>query len=193
MHSYQNFLQWLPIQTITKIQEQYQHASGQTEPIVMIGGLITSKKIISTKKGDRRAFLQVEDITGNAEIIVFPKLFAKIEKQLEEYSLFIIKGTLDTLSAPVCKILANEVCPIDLFFNNWPNIQGITLTLPQDAQTSIAQDIKNKLLPGKTALNIIFCEEEKTLLFKINQKFTITADILQQLNLDHEIKVKIIL
>ncbi|MBP6870218.1 DNA polymerase III subunit alpha [Candidatus Babeliales bacterium] len=193
LHGYTQFFNWAKIQEINAIQEQYLNVSGQTEAIVTICGLVTSKKIISTKKGDRMAFLQVEDLTHSAEIIVFPKLFAKIENQLQEHSMFVMRGTLDTLSTPVCKILANEISPVDLFFTNWPQVEGVTLTLPITAEPSIAEIIKEKLSPGKTSLNIIFKEHEKTILLKSHKKFAITIDILQDLATDYNIKVKIIL
>lgn len=193
IHGYNHFLQAIKTQEILTIQEQYKNSSSQAEPIVLLCGLVTSKKIISTKKGDRMAFLQVEDLTGNAEIIVFPKLFAKIETQLEEYSLCIIRGTYDTTNNAVCKILAQEISPFDLFFNTWSNIQSVTLILPKTAKTSIAQDIKDALTPGKTPLNIIFHEQEKTVLLKTQKKCNITPDILQQLKNLHDINSQIII
>lgn len=193
LHGYHHFLSWIKTQEITAIQEQYLNASTQTEPVVMICGLVTSKKIISTKKGDRMAFLQIEDLTGNAEIIVFPKLFTKIEQQLNEHSIFVIRGTYDMLSTPVCKILANEISSIDLFFNNWPGIQAVTLILPKKAELAIVEAIKNKLTVGKTTMNVIFNEQEKTILLKTQKKFMITADLLEQFKNDHDINTKIIL
>ncbi|MDD4649168.1 MAG: DNA polymerase III subunit alpha [Desulfoplanes sp.] len=43
---------------------------------------ITAKKEIMTKKGDRMAFCQVEDLTGTAEVIVFPEPFLQFRAEL---------------------------------------------------------------------------------------------------------------
>jgi DNA polymerase-3 subunit alpha len=43
---------------------------------------ITAKKEIMTKKGDRMAFCQVEDLTGTAEVIVFPEPFLLFREEL---------------------------------------------------------------------------------------------------------------
>ena len=191
LQGYTKPIEWLNIQKINSVQEKYENVATDTEATAMICGLVTSKKIITTKKGDRMAFLQVEDLANNAEIIVFPKLFAKIESQLNEHSIFIIKGTVDLMSTAVCKILANEICPIDLFFEKWQNIGGIALILPKLADTTVPVTIKEKLNPGKNQVHIIFQEQEKTMALKLFNKFNISFDLLHELQTKHDIIVKI--
>ena len=191
LQSYADPITWLNIKEINVIQEQYQNVSAQTEPVVMVCGLVTSKKVITTKKGDRMAFLQIEDLANNAEIIVFPKLFAKIEQQLQEHSIFVIRGTLDMMSVQVCKILANEISPIDLFFTAWPNIEAVTLALPETTEMSVPATIKEKLTPGKIPVHIIFCEQDKKMILKSHRKFSLSFEILQELATDHAISIKI--
>ncbi len=193
LHGYSDCLTWLNIQEISAIQQQYHNVSAQTEAIVMVCGLVTSKKIITTKKGDRMAFLQIEDLANNAEIIVFPRLFAKIENQLNEHSIFVIRGTLDMMSAPVCKILANEISPIDHFFSTWPQIETVTLMLPPTTDVSVPAIIKEKLAPGKIQVQIIFHEQEKMMILKPFRRFAVSFDILHELKTNHDISVKITL
>ncbi len=191
LHAYTQVMAWLNIAQISAIQEQYLNTPSQAEPIVFVCGLVTSKKVITTKKGDRMAFLQIEDLTGNAEIIVFPKLFAKIENNLNDHALFVIKGTLDMMSAPVCKILATELCPIDLFFEKWPHIEQVTLILPKQTEQHVPAIIKEKLTPGKIAVHIVFHEQEKMMVLKPYRRFNLSFESLHQLTNDYEIKVKI--
>ncbi|AXK60325.1 DNA polymerase III subunit alpha [Candidatus Chromulinivorax destructor] len=192
LSNYSNPIAWLNTQEILDIQQKYQNSPpGQTEPIVMICGLLTSKKIITTKKGDRMAFLQVDDLQSSAEIIVFPRLFAKIEPFLNDHSIFIIKGALDTMSTATCKILANEVCPIDLFFEKWPNVENVTLILPADFDIATVKSIKEKLTQGKTPIQIIFKEHDKVMILKSSKKFALSLDLLNEFAIDHGIKVKI--
>jgi DNA polymerase III subunit alpha len=49
-----------------------------------VGGLITSVRRINTKKGDLMAFVQLEDATGTAEMIVFPKVYEASPHLFEE-------------------------------------------------------------------------------------------------------------
>ncbi|MEL7034811.1 MAG: DNA polymerase III subunit alpha [Cyanobacteria bacterium J06592_8] len=49
-----------------------------------------------TKKGDRMAFLQVEDLSGQAEAIVFPRTFQAVEDSLKEENVsLLITGKVD--------------------------------------------------------------------------------------------------
>lgn len=51
-----------------------QREGGTISAIVML----TAVKPVTTKKGDRMAILQVEDLTGQAEAVVFPKVFERV-------------------------------------------------------------------------------------------------------------------
>ncbi|MGZ6251385.1 MAG: DNA polymerase III subunit alpha [Candidatus Chromulinivorax sp.] len=191
LHSYHNHINWLQLQSLQTLEQQYANTAPQTEPLVMTCGLVTSKKIITTKKGDRMAFLQIEDLTHNAEVVVFPKTFAKIETILNEHTIFIIKGTWDTTSAPACKIIAQELWPIDLFFERWPVIQAVTFTLPKTANSTTPALLKELLSPGKIPVQIAFYEDEKNLLLKIDRKFALSFELLTALQTEHNISIKI--
>lgn len=45
--------------------------------------LVTGNKEISTRKGDKMAFCQVEDLTGTAELVLFPDNYKQIKDHLE--------------------------------------------------------------------------------------------------------------
>jgi len=191
LEGYAQARKWINAQEIETIKQRYQNCSPDEEPLVMTCALLTSKKIITTKKGDRMAFLQVEDLANNAEIIVFPKLFQKVENALNQHSIFIIKGMLDTTSDVTCKILANDITPIDLFFSTSATLDYVTLILPKISPETLPGIIKNALAPGKVALQIIFHEQNKTMVIKPNRRFEINFDILTQLAVDHNINIKI--
>ncbi len=68
---------------------------------VKIGVLVTGCKEFITRKGDRMAFLQVEDLSGHAEVTVFPKLYAPLREFLQgERPLLHITATIDSKDAP---------------------------------------------------------------------------------------------
>lgn len=63
---------------------------------VKTGVLVTSVKEFITKKGDKMAFVQVEDLTGHAEVTIFPKTYASIKETLHaERPLIELVGTVD--------------------------------------------------------------------------------------------------
>jgi DNA polymerase-3 subunit alpha len=75
---------------------------------VKICGLVSALKEIVTKKGDRMAFLTLEDIKGFVEIILFPEVFKAALPSLRSGDPLLIKGTLD-LSEDHVKIKATQV------------------------------------------------------------------------------------
>jgi hypothetical protein len=96
------------------------------------------------------------------------------------------------MSSPVCKILANEICPIDLFFTAWPQIDSVALILPPTSDLSVAASMKDALTTaGKTSVHIVFREQEKELILKLYKKFTISFELLDELKMNHDITVKI--
>lgn len=75
---------------------------------VTLVGLIGEPKKILTKKGDPMLFVPVEDMTGRAEVLVFPKILANTEIVWREGTIAIIKGTVSDKDGAV-KILCEEV------------------------------------------------------------------------------------
>ncbi|HUL31466.1 MAG TPA: DNA polymerase III subunit alpha [Thermodesulfobacteriota bacterium] len=75
---------------------------------VKICGLVSGLKEIVTKKGDRMAFLTLEDMKGFVEVILFPEVFKAALPILRRGDPLIIKGTLDLAEEHV-KIKGTEV------------------------------------------------------------------------------------
>jgi DNA polymerase-3 subunit alpha len=75
---------------------------------VKICGLVHSLKEIVTKKGDRMAFLTLEDMSGFVEVILFPDVFNAALTYLRSGDPLLVKGTLDSSEEHV-KIKGIEV------------------------------------------------------------------------------------
>ena len=75
---------------------------------VRICGLVSSLKEIFTKKGDRMAFLTLEDMKGFVEVILFPEVFKNALPYLRSGDPLLVKGILD-LSEEHIKIKGMEV------------------------------------------------------------------------------------
>lgn len=116
-----------------------------------------------TKKGDRMAFVQFEDMLSSAEVILFPRTFAQVESWLDNYQVFVIRGTVDITSPLKCKIKANDCIPLELLFQEWPSIQRLTLTLAPSITEDDIKQIAATLNPGKIPLEILFQDNGKNL------------------------------
>jgi len=62
---------------------------------VKLCGIIASVKTMLTKKGDRMAYLGLEDLQGTVEVIVFPDLFKMAGELIAPERLVRITGTID--------------------------------------------------------------------------------------------------
>ncbi len=78
---------------------------------VKICGLVSGLKEIVTKKGDRMAFLNLEDMKGFVEVILFPEVFKAALPCLRGGDPILVRGVLD-LSEDHVKIKGSEVQPL---------------------------------------------------------------------------------
>jgi len=62
---------------------------------VRICGMVIQKRVTTTKRGDKMAYLQIEDLTGTTEVIVFPELYRASVPLLEQDGPLLVTGTLD--------------------------------------------------------------------------------------------------
>ncbi|MBC7466566.1 MAG: DNA polymerase III subunit alpha, partial [Bdellovibrio sp.] len=79
---------------------------------VIVAGLITEYRELITKKGTRMAFAKVEDLTGTAELIIFPDTFAKYAEILKEEKPLLIGGGLEVENGNA-KIMADSFALFD--------------------------------------------------------------------------------
>ncbi|WP_321370294.1 DNA polymerase III subunit alpha [uncultured Desulfuromusa sp.] len=75
---------------------------------VRICGIVSGIKELITKKGDRMAFVSLEDLSGSVEVIVFPEVYSASMDLLKGEEPLLISGELD-VGEEACKILATEV------------------------------------------------------------------------------------
>ncbi len=58
-----------------------------------VGGIVAGIRRTSTRKGEPMGFLQLEDLTGQTEVVLFPKLYADLDKSLVETDrLVLVRG-----------------------------------------------------------------------------------------------------
>ncbi|MEX0671982.1 MAG: DNA polymerase III subunit alpha [Candidatus Babeliales bacterium] len=191
LDSYKQFYTMLNIPQFATIAQQRNDTSLREEPIVIGCGLITSKRIITTKKGDRMAFVQLEDKESKAEIILFPRVFKAAEQWIDEHQIFLVKGTLDVTST-TCKIKANNFIPLDLFFQEWKKIEHIFLHIPTPITQPLIDTIDKTLPKGTTPLIFVFQENGKKLLIHSKKRVTMTQEAIATLGKNNvSIQVKI--
>ncbi len=80
---------------------------------VMVGGIIESKTVKYTKKGQMMAFLSLEDLLGTVEVIVWPNDYEKNSAYLNENSKIFIKGKASVEEDKDAKVICDRIIPFD--------------------------------------------------------------------------------
>jgi DNA polymerase-3 subunit alpha len=76
--------------------------------VVWVGGLATSVRINTTRKGDTMAMLQLDDMRGLAEVIVFPRVYTGCADCIREDAVLKVKGRVERKEG-IPRIVAMEM------------------------------------------------------------------------------------
>ncbi len=96
---------------------------------VRICGIVSGIKELVTKKGDRMAFVTLEDLSGSVEIVVFPEVYSASMELLKGEDPLLVSGELD-VGEESCKLLAAEVALLRDIKKNTAKRVHIRLTTP---------------------------------------------------------------
>ena len=79
---------------------------------VRIAGIVTDVKTISTRNNRLMAFVTVEDLYGQVEVVVFPNVYEECSSFLENDAQVWVEGRINLKEDEQAKILANHIKPI---------------------------------------------------------------------------------
>lgn len=95
---------------LTRVNELGIEKVGQA---IQIAGLITQvKKIVTRKSNQEMAFVKLEDLTGSAEIVVFPKIYGQSSTIWQRDAVILVTGKVDQKDDRFV-ILADDVRSLD--------------------------------------------------------------------------------
>ena len=108
---------------------------------VVIGGMITGKTIKYTKNNKVMAFLQIEDLLGTVEVVVFPNVYERSGEVLQEDAKIFISGHADVGDDRAGKLICDRIIPFDAgrkeLWIQFPN-QASCLEREQELLTMLA-------------------------------------------------------
>ena len=79
----------------------------------IMAGIIASKKNLITKNGKMMAFVDMEDMFGTVEVVVFPNTFEKCSSLIEEDKIIAVRGTINFKEGEMPKLLADKISAIE--------------------------------------------------------------------------------
>jgi DNA polymerase-3 subunit alpha len=78
---------------------------------VVIGGMITGKRVRTTRNNQLMAMMNIEDMTGTVEVTVFPRDYEKYRSILEDDAKVFVRGRVQLGSEPVGKLTCDKIVP----------------------------------------------------------------------------------
>ncbi|SPP66414.1 DNA polymerase III subunit alpha [Nitrospira lenta] len=129
---------------------------------VRICGIIASVKSMITKKGDRMAYLNVEDLHGTVEVIAFPDLFKTAGELIAPERLVRITGTIDrgdkgtklrgVKIEPLAEVQTQSIKRVQIRLSNrsettdqLPKLRDIFTRYPGNTTVSLTLSMENAL------------------------------------------------
>ena len=186
LETYRQQLAWFkpqPFRTVLETSQQHDQ-----EYVGLVCGLLKSRKDITTKKGDRMAFIQLEDEEATAEVILFPKTFAQVEQWLDTHHVFLVKGAVDNTNPRQLKIKANQCVPLELILQEWQPIQHALFELPMDIDEQLLKSFQEKLSTGSIPASCLFHDQGKKLRLSMRQKVALDAESIKAIE---ELNIKV--
>ncbi|NLJ67251.1 MAG: DNA polymerase III subunit alpha [Clostridiales bacterium] len=85
--------------------------------VVEVGGIVVEHKRKTTRSNNMMAFVTLEDLYGTIEVIVFPTIYKRYARLLDNDSTVIIQGKLSLKEEEEPKILCDRVIPLTSSMN----------------------------------------------------------------------------
>jgi len=87
---------------------------GQAEQgsLAAVGGIVTALRRRRSRRGEWWASFVLEDLSGQAEVLVFPKAYAACQSLLAEERAVLVHGRVDS-DEERRRIVADDLCPLD--------------------------------------------------------------------------------
>lgn len=95
------------------LDEETGRVNVEDETIQTIGGMINAKTIKYTKNDKTMAFLEIEDLYGIVEVVVFPRDYERNSRLLQEDAKVFVKGRVSLEEDKNGKLICERIIPFD--------------------------------------------------------------------------------
>lgn len=111
LEAYRALVQQVSTASLAEIRENENHRfSEQTQ--VRVAGVLTRLRTQTTKKGDLMMYAQLEDLTGDIELLLFPRQLQRFRPYLQTDGMVIVSGSLDVTEEAPDRLIVDEVRPL---------------------------------------------------------------------------------
>lgn len=164
-----------------EIQDAYELSNGAN---VKIGGIITGVKKIITKKGQKMFKLLIEDLTGEIEVIIFPRESKNFSDD------YFVEGDIVIIAGSINKENEDEIAVVKIFFNLINKIdttkaigtQSIVLSFKNAPSMDLIQKVYDIIEPINGPINVFFSYVENNKKITFRFKKTTSLKIQDKIN-----------
>ncbi|MEE8304184.1 MAG: OB-fold nucleic acid binding domain-containing protein, partial [Candidatus Tectomicrobia bacterium] len=153
-------------------------ADGHGERTVTVGGMITQQRTQLTKKGDRMAFLTLEDLYGSTEIIVFPETYRRSQPWCESEVPLLIWGKVESDSNEG-RIIAQRILPLDEA-EALGEFRQLTLAVPPELERSVLHQIRDCLATSPGDCHVVLAlkfSDGETVLLRADERLNVAPSM----------------
>ena len=103
---------------------------------VVMAGMIAGKKNLVTKNNKLMAFVDLEDLYGITEVVVFPNVYERCQDSIADDAGVVVRGKLNFKEGEVPKVLADSVVSMDEVERRARGTKGpmVKIRIPADAR-----------------------------------------------------------
>ena len=115
LDDYRDVLGKLPFSTadLDGLEEREDRGLSLDGQIVDMGGILTEVQGKATKKGAYMGFITLEDLTGQIECLVFPKVYERYQGMMAVDDLVVLHGRLSIREEEAPKLLVEKLIPLE--------------------------------------------------------------------------------
>ena len=153
------------------LNEETGEATVRDNATAIIGGLIADKKIKYTKNDKIMAFLQIEDLVGSVEVIVFPRDYEKNSAKLLEDNKVFVRGRVSLEEERDGKLICEKITA----FDEIPRKLWIKFPTMADYERQI-EGLLQELTDSDGDDSVILYIEDKKVMKKLPPNRNVNAD-----------------
>ncbi|HWR62152.1 MAG TPA: DNA polymerase III subunit alpha [Clostridia bacterium] len=120
----------------------------------VMGGIIVSVKQKATKTNNMMAFVELEDLYGTLEIIVFPKIYERCRSLLVQDTIVLVEGRISQREEEAAKIICDNVKPLKKYSG-----KKLYVKINTEQQPDILERLKKILTEHKGMQPVILVNE----------------------------------
>lgn len=121
---------------------------------VVMGGIIVSVKQKATKTNNMMAFVELEDLYGTLEVIVFPKIYERCRSLLVQDTIVLVEGRVSQKEEEAAKIVCDNIKPLNKYSG-----KKLYVKINPEQQPGIIERLKSVLTEHKGIQPVILVND----------------------------------